>query len=565
MKHFPTEVLRHHTAVLGKTGAGKTSTEKLIVEQVVADGARVCVLDALKSDWWGITSSASGKSAGLPFQILGGPRGHVPLHSSAGKVIGHLVGSGKLPLSIVDMADFEPGGIQRFFVDFAEALFRNVRGVVYLVIEEAHEVAPKERAGFGAENMAIHWAKKLATGSRTKGIKLIVATQRVQALHNAVLGSCETLITHRLTTPADKAPVIDWLKDNASKETMEQVRASLSSLPTGTGWICSGEAEIFEKVSFPKFRTFDNTATPDHDTVEIDVKMAPVDQDALRRLIGDEVSKAEADDPKKLRAENEKLRRQLAAQPGAAIVDEGAIRDATAAAYARGKTDGYADAIKAVTIESAAVLKGLEGARAAAAQLEHWSKQAPPSFAPAPAATASRAAQRLREARQTRREVATPKVSADGVDLPLSARKMLTVLDTTPPVRRTWVQTATLAGLKARGGSFNTAKKVLLESGLIRTVGSLIEIAHPSAAASAAAVSPSELIDMWCKNLSGSAPAILRTLFEGGGSMSQIDIASQLKLAARGGSWNTSWKELRDNKIVTVSAGQAELTELFQP
>ena len=61
MKHFPTEVLRHHTAVLGKTGAGKTSTEKLIVEQVVADGARVCVLDTIKSDWWGITSSASGK------------------------------------------------------------------------------------------------------------------------------------------------------------------------------------------------------------------------------------------------------------------------------------------------------------------------------------------------------------------------------------------------------------------------------------------------------------------------------------------------------------------------
>jgi DNA helicase HerA-like ATPase len=60
------------------------------------------------------------------------------------------------------------------------------------VIEEAHEFAPKERAGIGAENMAIHWAKKLATAGRSKGIRLIVATQRVQALHNAVLGSCET-------------------------------------------------------------------------------------------------------------------------------------------------------------------------------------------------------------------------------------------------------------------------------------------------------------------------------------------------------------------------------------
>jgi Mn-dependent DtxR family transcriptional regulator len=302
MKHaIPDEVLRHHMAFLGKTGSGKTSTEKLVVEQVVDQGFRVCVLDTLKSDWWGITSSASGKSAGLPFKILGGPRGHVPLHSSAGKVIGQLVGSGKLPLSIVDMADFEPGGIQRFFVDFAQSLWKNMKGVVYLVIEEAHEIAPKERAGFGAENMAIHWAKKIATGARTKGIRLMVATQRAQALHNAVLGSCETLIAMRLTQPADQEPVLGWMKANADKDTTERVRASLSSLSSGTGWLCSGEARIFEQVKFPKFRTYDNTATPDQDAAEIDVKTAPVDQDELKTLIGKEIAKAEADDPKKLR------------------------------------------------------------------------------------------------------------------------------------------------------------------------------------------------------------------------------------------------------------------------
>jgi DNA helicase HerA-like ATPase len=166
LKHaIPTEVLRHHTAILGKTGSGKTSTEKLAVEQVVDEGYRVCILDTLKSDWWGITSSASGKSEGLPFKILGGPRGHVPLHSSAGKVIGQLVGSGKLPLSIVDVADFEPGGVQRFFVDFAQALWKNAKGVVYLVIEEAHEIAPKERAGFGAEN----WRSLAVSGGDVQG------------------------------------------------------------------------------------------------------------------------------------------------------------------------------------------------------------------------------------------------------------------------------------------------------------------------------------------------------------------------------------------------------------
>ena len=183
--------------------------------------------------------------------------------ANAGKVIGHLVATGKLPLSIIDMADFEAGGVQRFFVDFAQALFRHMRGVVHLVVEEAHEVAPKERAGFGAENLSIHWAKKLATGGRSKGIRLIVATQRVQSLHNAVLGSCETVIAHRLTTPADQEPVLKWMKANVDKATQEKVADSLSSLPTGTGWLCSGEARVFERVAFPKFKTYDNSKTPD--------------------------------------------------------------------------------------------------------------------------------------------------------------------------------------------------------------------------------------------------------------------------------------------------------------
>lgn len=310
---FPDAVLAQHQAVLGKTGSGKTSTEKLIVEQVVAAGFRVCILDPIKSDWWGITSSADGKKPGLPFKILGGPHGHVPLHDSAGKAIGQLVGSGKLPLSIIDMADFGAGGLQKFFVDFAPALMKSAKGVLYLVIEEAHEFAPKERAGFGQENLSIHWAKKLATAGRSKGIRLIVATQRTQSLHNAVLGSCETIITHRLTTPADQKPVLEWLKANTDKAQMETVAAAISSLPTGTGIIVSGEAKIFQLKAFPKFKTYDNAATPESDADHIEVKTAAVDQDELRSIIGDAVQEAEANDPKLLKAKIAKLEATIAA------------------------------------------------------------------------------------------------------------------------------------------------------------------------------------------------------------------------------------------------------------
>lgn len=361
---IPDAALSNHIAILGKTGSGKSSTEKLIVEHVVDAGFRVCVLDAIKSDWWGITSSADGRAEGFPFRILGGPHGHVPLHASAGAVIGRLVGAGKLPLSIIDMADFEPGGLQRFFCDFAPALMRSMRGVVYLVIEEAHEFAPKERAGIGAENLAIHWAKKLATAGRSKGLRLIVATQRVQSLHNAVLGSCETVIAHRLTTPADQEPVIKWLKANVDKTTTDNVAGSISSLPTGSGWLCSGEAQIFERVAFPKFRTYDNAATPTGDDDEITVKTATVDQAELSALIGNAVEEAKANDPKLLKAEIIRLKLDLGKATDIRnrhVEPPIDIEPMRAAAYLEGVAEGRRDILNQIAphVQALVDMKGL--------------------------------------------------------------------------------------------------------------------------------------------------------------------------------------------------------------
>lgn len=339
---LPPAALAQHIAVLGKTGSGKTSTAKLIIEHVVDTGARVCILDPLKSDWWGLTSSADGKKPGLPFHILGGPRGHVPLHAQAGKAIGEIVANGALPLSIIDMADFGPGDHMRFFCDFAQALLRKMRGVLYLVIEEAHEFAPKERSGIGAENMGIYWAKKIATAGRSKGIRMMVLTQRTQSLHNALLGSCETVIAHRLTAPADQKPVLDWLKSNASAGIQQMVSAQIASLKTGAGWICSGEANIFERHDFPRIKTYDNSATPEHDSAEHQVKTAPVDSDKLRTIIGDAVKDAEANDPKKLRARIVELERDAKKGHAAPAADPDAIteiqqreRAATKAAMAK--------------------------------------------------------------------------------------------------------------------------------------------------------------------------------------------------------------------------------------
>ncbi len=361
MFKFPAGVLAQHTSVLGKTGSGKTSTAKLMIEQVVAAGSRVCILDPIKSDWWGLISSADGKRPGLPFVILGGPHGHVPLHSSAGKAIGDVVASGSLPLSIIDMAEFEAGGLQRFFVDFAETIFKRNRGVLYLVIEEAHEFAPKERSGIGAENMSIHWAKKLATGTRTKGIRLIVATQRTQALHNAMIGSCDTVIAHRMTAPADQEPVIKWMRANAGKDAANQVADTLSNIRTGSGWLASGEAKLFELVEFPRITTYDNTATPTGDQAVDQVKTAPVDAEKLRSIIGAAVKDAEANDPALLKKRIAELERQVAAKPTQQNPE--ALNQAQRDGYSAGFLGGQQHVVDQLEVYYSS--------------LEHWAKDMP--------------------------------------------------------------------------------------------------------------------------------------------------------------------------------------------
>lgn len=318
---FPREILPKHLAIFGMTGSGKSTTGRDLVEQVVPEGSRVCILDTVKSDWWGITSSADGKRAGLAFTILGGPKAHLPLSRHMGKAIGELVAAGAIPLSIIDMADFGPGDASHFFVDFAQALMKKMKGVLYLVIEEAHEIAPKERAGFDKENLGVYWAKRLATAGRTKGIRLVVLTQRTQSLHNAVIGSCETVVVHRMTAPADQKPVVDWLKGNIKDVALrKRIEESMASLADGQGYLCSGSAQIFDLKQFPRCKTFDNTATPEDDNALQEVKTARVDVEQLRTLLAASLREAEANDVPSLKRRIAELERDARnAKPAAPV------------------------------------------------------------------------------------------------------------------------------------------------------------------------------------------------------------------------------------------------------
>lgn len=555
---IPEAALEQHVAVLGKTGSGKTSTAKLCIEQVVARGSRVCVLDPIKSDWWGMTSSADGKKPGLPFHILGGPRGHVPLHASAGKAIAEIVASGALPLSIIDMADFEPGGQQRFFVDFAPALLRKMRGVVYLVVEEAHLFAPKERSGLDKENMSIHWAKTLATAGRSKGIRLILLSQRVQALHNALLGSCETLIAHRLSAPADQDPVLKWLKANASAGILEMVSAQLSSLKTGAGWVCSGEAKIFQRFDFPRIHTYDNTATPTGDGDVQDVMQAPVDAEKLKAIVGEAVKEAEANDPKLLRAEIAKLKREV----GHPQMDRDALVQAEQRGYTRGREEGF-DAgkrgalggmqpvVDRLATLASGITETIEGFQADVRRLA--AAHPPVERRPIPAPDQRRAA----PMRQP---------SGPGAALPKAERLVLTALAQYPQ-GRSKVQVGVLTGYAHSGGGFNNAIGALRSAGRIEGSTDRLTITQPGLDALGAfdpLPSGRALLDYWLAQLGKAERKALEALAGAyPRSLSKSQVANFAGYEADGGGFNNALGKLRSLELITGRGELRASEELF--
>lgn len=553
---IPNAALQNHIAILGKTGSGKTSTEKLIVEQVVANGARVCVLDTIKSDWWGITSSADGKRPGLPFQILGGPRGHVPLPSSAGKAVAEIVGNGSLPLSIIDMADFEPGGIQKFFNDFAPDLLRRMRGVVYLVIEEAHEIAPKERAGFTAENMTIHWAKKLATAGRSKGIRLIVATQRTQSLHNAVLGSCETVIVHRLTTKADQDPVLAWLKANGTKTAFAEVADTLASLKTGTAWVCSGEAQIFEKIAFPRIKTYDNTATPTDGDGEHHVKMAPVDQERLRAIIGAAVEEVEASDPKRLQAQiadlNRKLATKTASVPSTHQItspDPRVLRQAEdqgrRAGFDDGKRVGLAEGYRAALREAQLAVAGVKPPEPTLTTIQ---PRAPLPRVQAPASP--------------------PSYSSGSAEVGEGGLRRIMIALAQCPKGLTHGQIGVRASLSSKSGTFATYLSKARTNGWIMGRGQ-VQIT-PDGLAALGHYEPlptgPDLLDHWLRDLGDSGAArILRVVAAAYPSaLSNVEVGERANLSHQSGTFATYLSKLRTLELITGRGEIRASDDLFQ-
>lgn len=340
---IPAKALEQHIAVLGKTGSGKSyAIRGAAVEPLLDDGARVCIIDPTGA-WHGLRSSANGTRAGYPVVIFGGSHADLPLGGAHGEAIAEVIGQSSTP-SILDTSLMKVSERTRFFADFADAIMRKNKGPLHLVIDEAHMFMPQGRVADPQSGMMLAAGNNLISGGRSRGLRVIMITQRPAKLHKDSLTQAETLIALRLIAPQDRAAVEAWIEDNASEAKAREIISSLATLKTGQGWIWAPELSVLERVTFPKIKTFDSGRAPDGSEPAAKV-LAPIDRDAIAAKLTAVSATALADDPKALRKEIADLRRQLAGKgPQTTAAD---VQKAVQAAEERGRQSGVNEAQRA--------------------------------------------------------------------------------------------------------------------------------------------------------------------------------------------------------------------------
>ncbi|MFN3891949.1 MAG: ATP-binding protein [Beijerinckiaceae bacterium] len=531
-----TSLLDSALAIVGRTGSGKSYAAKGMVERLIDAGRRVCIIDPTGA-WWGLRRSADGAGEGFPIIIFGGDHADVPITETSGRALGDMIARGDVSQAIVDVSDMSTAAQIRFLTDLFEHLYTGNRAALHLVLDEADVMAPQNPLPETRRLQGV--VNKIVRRGRIKGFRPLMITQRPQVIDKSVLSQVSTLVAMKLTAPQDRRAILDWVKAcGGAAEMVDQ----LPGLPRGTGMVWDSTEGTMERVEFPPIRTFDSGRAPEHGEEEIEPQpLASIDVEALKRAL----------DVK----EEPKDGRNATADEIAAAERRGYERGVSAAAaHISGARLLWSPRPGQPETELQSADMHPAGQVFANMVLELLGEGAKREVFPAPTA-------RQREAvaapTAPRREASTP------AGLNSAAQKMLAVLDTNPPVRRSWTQVATLAGLKARGGHFNAGRKGLLESGLILVDGDLVRIATPSASASDGRMNPAALLDMWAGNLSGAAPRVLRFLAAQKRPVSREAVAEALGMQPRGGHWNAAWKELRDNHLVIETPGGWRISDLF--
>jgi flagellar biosynthesis/type III secretory pathway protein FliH len=364
---IPAEALTAtHTAILGTTGAGKTSVSKTaIIEPLLEDGRRVLIIDPTAAHW-GLRLAADGKKPGFKVYIFGGDHGDYPLRPSDAGALAEAFGRSS-DSAIFDTSLMTVKDRCEFFIGFAETILRKNRGPLNLVIDEAHLFMPQAGAKVGGQVPAmLHAGNNLVSLGRSKGLRVTLITQRPAKLHKDSLTQAQALIAMRVMHPRDREAIAEWIAEQADPVKGKEIVASLAALKAGEAWVWAPMQDVLERVQFPMPKTFDSSKAPEFNAGE-GPTLTPIDMEALKGKLATIETETRANDPKMLKAELAQLRRQMAdAAKQKIVADPKAVEiaydDGYKAGFQAGKLEGHRVGLGSAEAAMRYIVDGLPGA-----------------------------------------------------------------------------------------------------------------------------------------------------------------------------------------------------------
>jgi hypothetical protein len=305
---LPIEAVTESIGIIAKRRAGKSTTARRLTEQLYHAKQHVVVVDP-KGDWHGLLYARDGKRPGLPFIVLGGEHGHVPLEMNSGEVVARLVVEDRVNV-ILDLSRFRKNDVPVFMTPFLESLYRlkaqeQYRTAMMLIIDEADAIAPQKPDRTGQALMAAALEDIVRRGGQ-RGIGCTMITQRASVLSKNVLTQIGILIILRTIAPQDLRAMDDWISAHGTDDERTAVMTALPTMAPGEAYVWApgwpdGHG-IFARVQMLLPETFDSSSTPRAGVKASAPKhAATVDLGALQARMAATIAHAKENDPRELK------------------------------------------------------------------------------------------------------------------------------------------------------------------------------------------------------------------------------------------------------------------------
>ncbi len=306
---LPESVAGQALAVIGIRGSGKTYGASKFAEELYRNGTQIVAIDPV-GVWFGLRVGKDGKSKGLDITIFGGLHGDIPLQPTAGNLIADVIVSRNIS-AVIDVSQFESDADKaRFARDFAARFFflkKSSPSPVMVFVEESQEFIPQNPQK-GEEQMLHAWQRMVRLG-RNFQIGVTMISQRPQDVNKKALNQAEWVFAFKLQGTHERKAIAEWIQGKGLSATLIE---ALPNFPKGSAYIWGPEENISQVVKIGERITFPAGGQVSATRVKVEPKpLAESDLQKLRDSMSKQIEEAKANDPKELKAEVAKLKKEL--------------------------------------------------------------------------------------------------------------------------------------------------------------------------------------------------------------------------------------------------------------